>query len=273
MQRDFASTITSSSPIHDPFEPHRDPRPGRTPPNCARVNALRDGSRSRSPDWAAECPEAPQEAASLSWRTSTTTAPRPPTGSPTCPNAAASSSSSGPTTSLPPPERRTAVTPTGAGSSLERSRHIPATRPLSPRFRVPSRRQITDYLRHATDDGNEEEIATVSRASSGPTATLGSSAFGWEGAVAAWMPDWNGSPSNLVAAQTTASTGYLICARWWGEACTRKTVAIAQRLESALGPMRKTAERYLASTGDTPASRVIQCLRALNACALRREAG
>ena len=136
--------------------------------------------------------------------------------------------------------------------------------------RAPQRRQITDYLRHATDDGNEEEIATVTR----NIARLNNaSAHGRVSGIlrgyyeAGEQRFWLGGRRSgvdaplerlsfhLVAAQTTASIGYLICARWWGEACTRKTVAIAQRLESALGPMRKAVARYLASTGDTPASR------------------
>ena len=134
--------------------------------------------------------------------------------------------------------------------------------------RAPQRRQITDYIRHATNDGNEEEIATVTR----NIARLNNaSAHGrvsgilrgyYEGGEQRFWLGGRRSGVNaalerltfhLVAAQATASIAYLICARWWGERCMRKTEAIAQRLESALDPMRNAVNRYLASAGD-PAS-------------------
>ena len=71
-----------------------------------KIDAVPHGFRSSFRDWAAECTEAPREVCELAWRTSTTTAPRPPTGAATCSSAAGRSCSSGPTTSPWPRETR-----------------------------------------------------------------------------------------------------------------------------------------------------------------------
>ena len=136
--------------------------------------------------------------------------------------------------------------------------------------RAPQRREITDYLRHATDDGNEEELATVTRNIARLT---NASAHGRISGIlrgyyeAGEQRFWQGGRRSsvdaalerlsfhLIAARTTDSIACHICARWWGEACTRKTVAIAERLRSALGPMRDAVDRYLTSAGDAPASK------------------
>ena len=136
--------------------------------------------------------------------------------------------------------------------------------------RAPQRRQIADYLSRATNDGNEAEVAAVRRniarlnnaSAHGRISGILRSSY-QAGEQRFWL---GGSRSgvnaslerlsfHMVAAQTTASIGYLICPRWWGEACTSKTVVIAQRLHSALGPMRARVERHLASSGDQAISR------------------
>jgi len=136
--------------------------------------------------------------------------------------------------------------------------------------RAPQRRQITDYLRSATDDGNEEELAAVTRniarltnaSAHGRVSGIlrgyyeaGEQRFWLEGRRSSVDDALERLSFHLVAARTTASIGHLICARWWGDAFTRKTVAIAQRLERALDPMRNAVDRFLASAGDPPASR------------------
>lgn len=111
--------------------------------------------------------------------------------------------------------------------------------------------QITDYLKSATHDGNEEEIAKVTRSVS----RLHSASV--HGRVTGIIRGYYEAPEqrfwtggcrheastalerfslHLATLHVTAYVAHLICPRWWGRAYRQQTWAMGIRLQDALRP-------------------------------------